>query len=145
MILTLATAALAMSCTVTKVLDGDTLVASCPSAPAAHVRLAEIDAPEKLQPYGGRSTASLRRMCLGKPATIIPVAADRYGRIVARVTCAGTDANAEQVIRGYAWAYTRYLRDPSIAEYADHARAERLGLWRSPHPIEPGKWRKGER
>lgn len=141
----LLSALLAISCTVTAVLDGDTLVAQCPAAPALHVRLAEVDAPEKRQPYGGRSKASLRRLCLGKVALITPIVRDRYGRTVSRVSCAGHDASGEQVARGYAWAYTKYLTDPSIAASATAAREGRIGLWRARHPIEPSKWRRGQR
>lgn len=143
--MTLSAALIALTCAITGVLDGDTLVARCPTAAALHVRLAEVDAPEKRQPYGGRSRASLRRMCLGKQALIHPTAADRYGRTVARVSCAGQDASTQQVRRGYAWAYTRYLTDPGIAESAAQARAERIGLWRSCRPIEPQAWRRGQR
>lgn len=138
-------ALIALTCTVTAVLDGDTLVARCPTAAAVHVRLAEVDAPEKRQPYGARSKASLRRLCLGKQVLIHPTAADRYGRTVARVSCAGQDASMEQVRRGYAWAYARYLTDPNIAADADQARAARIGLWRSGKPIEPQAWRRGQR
>lgn len=34
---------------------------------------------------------------------------DRYGRTVARVSCSGIDANTEQLRRGMAWVFTRYL------------------------------------
>lgn len=145
MILTLASALLAMSCTVTAVLDGDTLVARCPTAAALHVRLAEVDAPEKRQPYGGRARASLRRLCLGQVAIVSPTTIDKYGRTVARVSCAGQDASEVQVRRGYAWAYTKYLTDQRIEVSAAHARDERIGLWRSARPVEPSKWRKGTR
>lgn len=140
----LLSAILAMTCTVTSVLDGDTLVARCP-AEVVRVRLAEVDAPEKRQPYGRRSAAHLRRLCLNQSATVTPTTRDRYGRTVARVVCAGQDASAEQVRSGYAWAYTRYLTDASIAESASQARSERRGLWRAGKPIEPSKWRKGQR
>jgi endonuclease YncB( thermonuclease family) len=36
---------------------------------------------------------------------------DRYGRTVARMKCDGTDANAEMVRSGMAWAFTKYLTD----------------------------------
>lgn len=134
-----------MSCTVTAVLDGDTLVARCPTAAALHVRLAEVDAPEKHQPYGGRARASLRRLCLGQVATVSTTTIDKYGRTVARVSCAGQDASEAQVQRGYAWAYTKYLTDHSIVVEQDGAREQRVGLWRGRQPIEPARWRRGSR
>jgi endonuclease YncB( thermonuclease family) len=66
----------------------------------------------------------------------------RYGRTVARVICAGTDASAAMVRTGMAWAYTRYLTDPQIQAMEVVARRERLGLWADAHPIPPWEWRK---
>ena len=63
---------------------------------------AEIDAPEKSQPFGTTSKQSLSNLCLGKEAEVKPRAIDRYKRTVARVTWPGIDANAEQVNRGMA-------------------------------------------
>lgn len=70
---------------------------------------------------------------------------DRYGRSVARVICGETDANAEQVRAGMAWAYTRYLTDPSIQASEAEARAGERGLWSDPAPVPPWKWRKQHR
>jgi endonuclease YncB( thermonuclease family) len=53
--------------------------------------------------------AHLEAKINSKTATLIEKGKDRYGRTLARVTCDGTDANAEQVRRGLAWAYTKYL------------------------------------
>lgn len=143
--ITLIASLLAMSCTVTQVLDGDTIVARCPSEAALHVRLAEVDAPEKKQAYGKRSAAHLRRLCLGTTAVITPQVRDKYGRTVARVSCNGVDASQSQAQAGMAWAYTKYLTDPTIAEAASAARMDHVGLWRSKRPIEPQAWRRGVR
>jgi endonuclease YncB( thermonuclease family) len=37
------------------------------------------------------------------------IAKDRNGRIIGSVTCAGIDANVEQVRQGLAWAFKRYI------------------------------------
>lgn len=124
--------------------DGDTLTAACPGG-TIHVRLREIDAPERGQPYSRLSTNSLKALCLGKSATLGDVALDKYGRTLARVHCAGIDVNAEQVRRGYAWAFTRYLTDPSIAQLEQTARAGRLGLWAAPDPVAPWDYRHSTR
>lgn len=138
----LAAAVLTLACTVTQVLDGDTLVAQCPTAGRVHIRLAEIDAPEKRQPYGRAAAAHLRRLCLGQPATITTRSRDHYGRTVGRVECSGQDASAAQVAKGYAWPYPRYQTDAAIPAAAELARAQRLGLWRAARPIRPEDWRK---
>ena len=46
---------------------------------------------------------------------------------VARINWDGTDANAEQVRAGMAWAFTKYLTDPQIKAIEDEAQAQRRG------------------
>ena len=134
---------LSLICTVLAVADGDTLTARCgDGATTMHVRLAEIDAPERGQPFGGASRAALTTLCQGKQAEIAPRTRDRWGRTVARVSCAGIDASAAQVQAGLAWAFTKYLTDPSIAELEGQARSRGVGLWGSPDPVPPWIWRK---
>jgi endonuclease YncB( thermonuclease family) len=125
---------------VVAVADGDTITV-LKDLQQVKVRLTEIDAPEKKQAFGNRSKESLSDLCFGKTATLIEKSKDRYGRTLARVTCDGTDANAEQVRRGLAWAYTKYLTDPQIKVLEEEARASRLGLWRDETPVPPWEWR----
>lgn len=129
-------------CWVVAISDGDTIKVRCPDQPQTVIRLAEIDAPEKVQPFGQRSKRMLSDLCFHKQAEVRPSASDRYGRTVARVICAGTDANAAMVRAGMAWAYTRYLSDPQIRAMEIVARRERLGLWADDHPVPPWDWRK---
>lgn len=133
------------SCKVVGVSDGDTITALCQSREQVKVRLAEIDAPEKAQPFGAKSKQSLSDLCFGKAAQIAEQDRDRYGRTVARVRCAGIDANAEQVRRGFAWVYDRYVTDPNLYPLQDTAQAERRGLWADSAPTPPWEWRKARR
>jgi micrococcal nuclease len=129
-------------CLVVAISDGDTLKVRCDArAPLAAIRLAEIDAPEKAQPFGARSRQHLAKLCFRRQAEIRPVTVDRYGRSVARVTCGGVDANAEQVRAGMAWAYTKYLTDPNIERLEQEARDQRAGLWADEAPVPPWDWR----
>ena len=126
---------------VVAVTDGDTIIVLHEGFPE-RIRLVEIDAPEKRQPFGRRSTETLSELCLHKMATLIEKGRDRYGRTLARVTCDGQDANAEQVRKGMAWAYTKYLTDPTIKALEAQAMAAKAGLWVDPSPIPPWDWRK---
>lgn len=130
----------AQTCQVQSVHDGDTLTARC-DGKTIKVRLTEIDAPERTQPYSRMSTNSLKQMCLGVNAEIRSAGIDRYGRTLGRVTCNGIDANAEQVQRGYAWAFDKYLTDPSIKALETEARNARRGLWQSASPVPPWEFR----
>jgi len=71
-----------------------------------------------------------------------PRATDRYKRTVARVTCGGIDANAEQVNRGMAWVYRRYSKDHDLYVLEHGARVGKRGLWADSSPTPPWLWRK---
>lgn len=129
-----------LECTVRSVHDGDTLTADC--AGAIHkIRLVEIDAPERTQPYSRISTNALKALCLHKSAKIESKSQDKYGRTLGRVHCAGVDANAEQVRTGMAWAFDKYLTDPAIKALERDARAAKIGLWRGANPVPPWEFR----
>lgn len=149
LLLALASPAVAQeSCLVVGIADGDTLTARC-GEPGTYrqvkVRLAEIDAPERAQPFGNRSRQHLAGLCFQQVATIRPETQDRYGRTVARVECRGQDASAEQLRAGMAWWFVRYGKDRELQELEGQARAARAGLWRDPEPVAPWEWRRDRR
>jgi micrococcal nuclease len=120
--------------------DGDTLTLLVKRKPLK-IRLADIDAPEKRQAFGLAARQSLASLCRGRDATYVVRNADRYGRMVARVTCAGLDVNRAQVERGMAWVYTQYNSDPSLPAVQAAARLARRGLWADPAPVPPWEFR----
>lgn len=123
--------------------DGDTLTILDDQKHQVKIRLAEIDAPEKKQPFGTRSRQSLGELCHEKRAEVSVTDRDRYGRTVGRVSCAGIDANAEQIRRGMAWVYDQYARDPTLYTLQKEAQDRRRGLWADAHPVRPSDWRRG--
>lgn len=136
------TSATAQSCIVFAVTDGDTIKVRCGNEEQVTIRLAGIDAPEKKQPFGQRSTQSLSDLCYQAQATITPKSKDRYGRTVADVECHGRDAGTEQVKAGLAWAFTLYLPSASpLFGLQDAAKAARMGLWADQAPVPPWDWR----
>lgn len=142
-------AAAAEQCLVVGVSDGDTLTARC-GQPGAYrqvrVRLAAIDAPESAQPFGQRSKQSLSDLCYRQEAQIVQRDTDRYGRVVADVSCAGQDAGTRQVAAGMAWVYTKYAaQHQHLLPIEGMARAKRVGLWRDPGAVPPWEWRKRTR
>jgi endonuclease YncB( thermonuclease family) len=124
------------------VADGDTLTILVNGHEQIKVRLAEIDAPEKTQPFGQQSKQSLSDLCFGKNAILQKTNTDRYGRTVAKVYCAGVYANAEQIRVGLAWAYRKYLHDQSLLDLESEARAAKRGLWIDKTPYPPWEYRK---
>lgn len=127
---------------VTGVADGDTFYLGGQSS---RMRLAQIDSPEKEQPYGRRAEQSLRDLIGKRQVTVEWSEKDIHGRPVVQVWVNGIDVNAEQVRRGYAWAYPQYVTDPKLYTIEAEARAAKRGLWADPHPVAPWDWRKRER
>jgi endonuclease YncB( thermonuclease family) len=109
------------------------------------VRLDQIDAPEKAQPFGQSARQSLADLCFGKTARVVEHGRDRYGRTIGTVYVGGRDLNAEQVRLGMAWVFTRYARDPALYDLEQEARAAKRGLWRDPDPVPPWEWRQRAR
>lgn len=129
------------ACLVIGISDGDTLTALCNDHQQVKIRLAEIDAPEKKQAFGQRSKQSLSELCYKKNADIQVQTIDRYKRYVARVSCNGIDANAEQVRNGMAWVYDKYVTDRSLYALQSEARQAHLGLWSDLSPMPPWEFR----
>lgn len=137
---------LVLALTVVSIADGDTLVV----ADGEHritLRLAEIDAPERTQPYSQVARRNLVGLCTSaKAVRFEPVTIDRYGRTVAHVWCDNVLVNWRQVEDGLAWCFTKYLLSPDTCLPLERAaRADRRGLWREPAPVAPWVFRESKR
>lgn len=127
---------------VVKVVDGDTLTVLVQKR-QIRVRLDGIDAPESGQAFNKRSRKSLADMCAAKTAHVEARGKDRYGRTIGRVNCAGVDANSEQLRRGMAWVFARYVPIGSpLYELEAYARLRQLGLWADARAVAPWEWRR---
>lgn len=129
--------------TVTRVIDGDTVIVQTENNEQIRIRLTEIDAPEKKQAFGEQSTLSLTALCLNKPVVIKDSGKDRYKRVLGRIFCDGVDANAWQVQKGLAWAYRKYLTDSTFIDLENTAKSTRQGLWIDDNPVAPWEFRHG--
>ncbi|WP_239005238.1 thermonuclease family protein [Legionella sp. MW5194] len=130
-------ATITMTGLVIKIADGDTLTILTNNHKQIKIRLTEIDAPEKSQPFGNKSKQSLAKLCFNKMATVTTQKHDRYGRVLGRVSCNGIDANSEQVKLGMAWVYNKYVTDKSLYELQKYTQSQKLGLWSDHKPIPP--------
>lgn len=134
------TTAVPLTCLIIGISDGDTLTARC-SDTNMKIRLAEIDAPEKKQPFGTKSKDSLADLCFQKEAVIRPVKKDRYQRTIATIECQGKDAGKHQLARGTSWVYDQYVTDTKLYTVQTNAQKQRIGLWSEAHPTPPWSWR----
>ena len=132
-------------CLVVGISDGDTIKVRCGDGPQERVRIAEIDAPERKQPFGTKSKQALSDLIYMKHVELLVSDRDRYGRIVARVLIDGKDAGFAQVSSGMAWCYDAYVKDRACYMHQDAARAARAGLWSDEAPMQPWEWRKARR
>ncbi len=123
------------------VLDGDTVMVQRKNK-LEKIRLAEIDAPEKAQPFGETSRRSLSDMVLGKQVKVSSQAVDQYGRMVAHLSLDGLDINAEQIRRGMAWEYSHFHGNKSLVALQEEAKQAPRGLWALSDPMPPWEWRK---
>ena len=145
---------------VVAVSDGDTIKVLDDANVQHKVRLTGIDAPEKSQPFGNKSTQSLAAMVAGKDVLVESDKNDRYGRILGKVwvqrgecpTCENMlDVNRAQLLGGMAWWYRYYAeqqspRDRDLYESAeDKAKAMGAGLWSDANPVPPWDYRRGKK
>ena len=128
---------------VVRVIDGDTLELLTAENQPVRIRLAEIDAPERRQPYGSRAKQALSALAFDKAATVTVTGHDRYGRTVGRVYAGAVDVNAELVREGAAWVYRQYSHDPALPALEEEARDAHRGLWSLPtsETMPPWEWR----
>lgn len=128
--------AILLHVTLLHVFDGDTILVRDESGRLARIRLSGIDAPENAQPFGAESRESLAQLVGGCPLVVEIETSDRYGRLVARVSCADHDVSLEQVVRGLAWSDPLYSREEGLA------RTFHRGLWSQRDPIPPWRFRR---
>lgn len=138
---------ISFSARVVGVTDGDTVTVLDKQNQQYKVRLAEIDAPERGQPWGDRSRQALSALVFSKAVSVQQTDTDRYGRVVARVFSDGRDINRTMVEQGYAWAYRRYLNDDTLIATEARARRQGVGLWSmsDAQTVPPWEWRQGVR
>jgi micrococcal nuclease len=141
---------------VTRVQDGQTIVAKGDDI-VVRVRLAGIDAPETSkkerepgQPYSQQSKKYLAGLVLNKAVDIKSYRMDRYKRLLGVIYLEGKNINVEMVKAGLAEVYRGKLPQgfdstPYLEAEAE-AREARRGIWSlGDEYISPGKWRKMHR
>jgi endonuclease YncB( thermonuclease family) len=132
---------------VVSVSDGDTIKILTQNKKQIKIRFAQIDTPEKKQPWGKKAKTALSEKIAGKKVQVEIETTDRYGRKVGTVWYSGRDINREMVREGHAWVYRRYVRDQSLFDDETYAQSNNLGLWSLPESQrqEPWEWRKSKR
>ena len=124
--------------------DGDTVVVLDNLNNQTTLRLAEVDCPEKSQPFGTKAKQFTSDQIYLKTIKYVVTDTDRYGRSIAMIYY-DTDnkyLSAEIIKAGMGWHYKRYSISKELANFEINARKDKLGLWIDNNPIEPSEWRK---
>lgn len=108
------------------------------------VRLANIDCPERSQPFGKAAKQFASDICYDKTVRVETTGkSDRYGRLICTVWVDDTvEVNAKLVSAGLAWHFVKYSTDSSYTLLEQQARAAGVGLWSDSMAISPWEWRK---
>lgn len=131
-------------CKVIGITDGDTLTCLLPGNRSLIVRLDQIDAPEKGQPFGNAAKMHLSGFVFGKLVRLEKAGVDKYGRTLAQVWTDDGNVNRLMVQDGYAWAYKEYVRDSTFLTLESEARQAGRALWSESNPVRPSDFRSGK-
>jgi micrococcal nuclease len=124
--------------------DGDTVVVLDSLNNQTTLRLAEVDCPEKNQPFGTKSKQFTSDQIYLKTIKYIVTDTDRYGRSIAMIYY-DTDnkyLSAEIIKAGMGWQYKRYSTSKELATFEDNAKRNKIGLWVDSNPVAPWEFRK---
>lgn len=128
------------------VTDGDTFTLLTTDTVQVKVRVANIDCPERKQPFYQKAKQFVSEAIFNKAVKVTVIGTDRYRRIIGDVTYGeNLNLSRELVKHGYAWHFVRYSDDAILQALEDKARRKKVGLWVDPRAIAPWEWRKGKR
>ena len=120
--------------------DGDTVHAS-KNGKLYKIRLTEIDAPERDQPFGKQSTDNLKVFLIEGFIDVALEGQDIYKRYLGRIYVDGKDINKKMVSTGSAWVYDKYVTDQSFYIEQKKAQVDKLGIWANEEAMPPWLWR----
>ncbi len=124
--------------------DGDTVVVLDSLNNQITLRLAEVDCPEKSQPFGTKAKQFTSDQIYLKTIKYVVTDTDRYGRSIAMIyyDVDNKYLSAEIIKAGMGWHYKRYSKSKELALFEDNAKKNKIGLWLDNNPIEPSEWRR---
>ncbi|QKX07724.1 hypothetical protein HN014_22250 (plasmid) [Aquimarina sp. TRL1] len=130
---------------VIKVKDGDTVVILDKDNVQHTIRVADIDCPEKNQPYGKKAKWFTSDQIYLKTVVVKAKKKDKYGRTIGFILYENKNLSLELLKAGLAWHYKYYSNDKEMARLENIAKNNNKGLWAESNPINPYNWRKGQR
>jgi len=137
-----------IACNVVKINDGDTVRLNC-GGTIKKVRFCGVDAPEKRQPLGNKSTAFLKEILSDRKVDIIEVNDnDRWGRTIGELWIGDKFVNAEMIKAGLAYEFRRFSGNcPNRQKLRDAeaiAQRNRVGVWDGGNYQKPWDFRRNK-
>lgn len=105
------------------------------------IRIANIDAPELLQPYGTTSRDSLQQLILTKKLSIQITNTDKYGRLVAVLRFNGCRYDSLAVLKGWVYVYPHYCNFYQLYSLEIRAKFNHSGVWNIQPQVRPWDYR----
>jgi endonuclease YncB( thermonuclease family) len=127
---------------VVAITDGDTFKLLTRDSILHRIRIANIDCPERKQPFSKRAKQFTSEAIFGKNVKVEILSTDRYGRYIGNVIYDDSLVLGEELLKhGYAWHYIKYSKDVGLQKLEDKARANKVGLWQDKNAIPLWEWR----
>ncbi|OEK09515.1 nuclease [Flavivirga aquatica] len=127
---------------VVSIIDGDTFKLLTQDSTLIRVRLANIDCPEKKQPFSKKAKQFVSDAVFNKIVTLNVLKKDRYRRYIANVIYNNSlNLNQELLKQGLAWHYIKYSKDKYLQDLEDLSKLAKRGLWQDKNAISPWEWR----
>ncbi|GAB4161482.1 MAG: thermonuclease family protein [Winogradskyella sp.] len=130
---------------VVAITDGDTFKLLTQDSTLVRVRVANIDCPERKQPFSKRAKQFTSDAIFNKQVEIKVIKKDRYGRSIAYVFYDDKNLSRELLKAGLAWHYVKYSDDKTLQPLEDKAKKDKIGLWVDPKAIAPWEWRSSKK
>lgn len=113
---------------VVDIIDGDEFTVETKEGSEVNVKLAEINAPSRDQPYGREASEALASLVEGRVVRVVPLRMDTE-TVRARVYADAVNVNYEMVRNGYARADYGKVGDYMLYSLESEARAAKRGFW----------------
>jgi len=134
------------------IIDGDTVIV-VKDWHIIKIRLDSIDCPENDQHWGDTAKYGLIKLIGGRNVRLEEHGLDHYERILATIYvqhgygAEWMNVNERMVTLGHAWVMRRFYnhlpkhRQDKLNRLEKWDRSKKVGLWKTPNPIPPWKWR----
>ncbi|MHA1630050.1 MAG: thermonuclease family protein [Candidatus Heimdallarchaeota archaeon] len=134
------------------IIDGDTVIV-VKNWHKIKIRLDSIDCPEDGQHWGDTAKYGLIKLIGGRKVRLEEHGIDLYERTLATIyvqqgyETEWMNVNERMVTIGHAWVMRRFYdhlpkdRQDKLNRVERWARSKKVGLWQTPNPIPPWKWR----